>query len=179
MRAVAEDALDDLGRLLQGLLVLLAYLDFMQFLIIWQSDLPQEAAWYVARSTGLWGLMAGDRGARAFPAAVLRADVAAAAPVARRPWRHRGPADRDGGAARLVAGAARRRALHRLDRHRGDAGVRRACGRLRMTGPGAFICAPAASWLSTTGIPPARHEARDVNVRLLALGAWPERSPCC
>ena len=37
---------DDLGRLLQGLLVLWVYLDFMQFLIVWQSDLPQEAAWY-------------------------------------------------------------------------------------------------------------------------------------
>jgi hypothetical protein len=56
---VPEDALDDLGRLLQGLLVLFVYLDFMQFLIIWQSDLPREAAWYVARSTGPWGIIAG------------------------------------------------------------------------------------------------------------------------
>jgi hypothetical protein len=55
---VPEDALDDLGRLLQGLLVLFVYLDFMQFLIIWQSDLPREAAWYVARSTGAWGFVA-------------------------------------------------------------------------------------------------------------------------
>lgn len=50
---------DDLGRLLQGLLVLWAYLDFMQFLIVWQSDLPHESAWYIARSTGGWGIMAG------------------------------------------------------------------------------------------------------------------------
>jgi hypothetical protein len=57
--AVAEDALDDLGRLLQALLVLFVYLDFMQFLIIWQSDLPHEAAWYIVRSTSPWGLMAG------------------------------------------------------------------------------------------------------------------------
>ena len=55
---VPEDALDDLGRLLQGLLVLFVYLDFMQFLIIWQSDLPREAAWYVARSAGIWGVVA-------------------------------------------------------------------------------------------------------------------------
>jgi hypothetical protein len=53
-----EDALDDLGRLLQGLLVLFVYLDFMQFLIIWQSNLPREAAWYVARSAGVWGVVA-------------------------------------------------------------------------------------------------------------------------
>jgi hypothetical protein len=46
--------LPDCGRLLLGLLVLWAYLDFMQFLIVWQSDLPDEAAWYVARSSGIW-----------------------------------------------------------------------------------------------------------------------------
>jgi hypothetical protein len=55
---VPEDALDDVGRLLQGLLVLFVYLDFMQFLIIWQSNLPREAAWYVARSASVWGVVA-------------------------------------------------------------------------------------------------------------------------
>jgi hypothetical protein len=50
---------DDLGMLLQSLLILWAYLDFMQLLIIWQSDLPHEAAWYIARSSGLWGVLAG------------------------------------------------------------------------------------------------------------------------
>jgi hypothetical protein len=49
---------NDLGRLLQSLLILWAYLDFMQVLIIWQSNLPHEAAWYVARTTGLWGVAA-------------------------------------------------------------------------------------------------------------------------
>ncbi len=56
---LAPDALDDLGKLLQGLLVLWAYLDFMQFLIVWQSDLPHEAQWYIERSTHGWGLLAG------------------------------------------------------------------------------------------------------------------------
>ena len=50
---------DDLGKLLQSLLILWAYLDFMQLLIVWQSDLPKEAAWYLARSTGFWGIVAG------------------------------------------------------------------------------------------------------------------------
>ncbi|MDR3533497.1 MAG: hypothetical protein P4L90_23425 [Rhodopila sp.] len=50
---------DDLGKLLQSLLILWAYLDFMQLLIVWQSDLPKEAAWYLARSTGWWGALAG------------------------------------------------------------------------------------------------------------------------
>ena len=137
--AVAEDALDDLGRLLQGLLVLFVYLDFMQFLIIWQSDLPHEAAWYVVRSTGPWGLMAGIVALGHF----LLPFFALMSPRLRRSRAGLGAIagllDRDGGAARLVVGCARRWALHRLDRHRGNAGVWRACGRSRMTGPGAFI----------------------------------------
>jgi hypothetical protein len=50
---------DDLGQLLQGLLVLWAYLDFMQLLIVWQSNLPHEAAWYGPRYAGAWGIVAG------------------------------------------------------------------------------------------------------------------------
>jgi hypothetical protein len=30
----------------------------MQVLIVWQSDLPNEARWYVVRSTGGWGIAA-------------------------------------------------------------------------------------------------------------------------
>ncbi len=44
----------DLGKLLLALVILWAYLDFMQVLIIWQSDLPDEAAWYLPRITGFW-----------------------------------------------------------------------------------------------------------------------------
>ncbi|GBQ24588.1 hypothetical protein ACLRDC_07125 [Gluconacetobacter sacchari] len=51
-------ALRVLARLLLGLTVLWAYLDFMQFLIIWQSDLPVEAAWYGPRLHGRWGAVA-------------------------------------------------------------------------------------------------------------------------
>lgn len=47
-----------LGKLLLGLLILWAYLDFMQVLIVWQSDLPNEAPWYIVRSTGGWGIVA-------------------------------------------------------------------------------------------------------------------------
>jgi hypothetical protein len=55
---VAAAERQDLARLLQGLLILWAYLDFMQLLIVWQSDLPHEAEWYLIRSTGLWGALA-------------------------------------------------------------------------------------------------------------------------
>ena len=148
--AVAEDALDDLGRLLQALLVLFVYLDFMQFLIIWQSDLPHEAAWYIVRSTGPWGLMAGIVALGHFllpffalMSPRLRCSRAGLGAVA-------GLLDRDGGAARLVVGFARRWALHRLDRHRRNAGVWRACGRCRIDGARCVHRAAAASWLITT-----------------------------
>jgi hypothetical protein len=54
-----DEVLNHLGRLLQGLLVLWAYLDFVQFLIVWQGDLPYEAPWYIERASHGWGLLAG------------------------------------------------------------------------------------------------------------------------
>lgn len=45
----------DFGKLLQALVILWIYLDFMQLLIVWQSDLASEAPWYLDRSRGLWG----------------------------------------------------------------------------------------------------------------------------
>ncbi|POF61154.1 hypothetical protein KMAL_32320 [Novacetimonas maltaceti] len=57
-RASTADLLRDLARLLLGLTVLWAYLDFMQFLIVWQSNLPAEAAWYGPRLRGGWGMVA-------------------------------------------------------------------------------------------------------------------------
>jgi hypothetical protein len=50
--------LPTLGKLLLGLVLLWAYLDFMQLLIVWQSDLATEAPWYLARSAGAWGFVA-------------------------------------------------------------------------------------------------------------------------
>jgi hypothetical protein len=50
--------LQELGRLTLGLVVLWAYLDFVQLLIVWQSNLPHEAPWYLVRLTGGWGIAA-------------------------------------------------------------------------------------------------------------------------
>ncbi len=50
--------LRNIGRLLLALVILWAYLDFVQLLIIWQSDLPSEAPRYILRSTGGWGIAA-------------------------------------------------------------------------------------------------------------------------
>lgn len=54
-----ESTMHSLGRLLLGLLVFWAYLDFMQLLIVWESDLAKEAPWYVLRWSGGWGIVAG------------------------------------------------------------------------------------------------------------------------
>jgi hypothetical protein len=47
-----------LAKLLLALVLLWAYLDFMQVLILWQSDLPTDAHWYEPRSNGAWGNVA-------------------------------------------------------------------------------------------------------------------------
>jgi hypothetical protein len=52
---VAADVRADLGKLLLALVVLWIYLDFIQLLIVWQSNLVTEAPWYVQRARGLWG----------------------------------------------------------------------------------------------------------------------------
>ncbi len=53
--AAPEDALADFGKLLLALVVLWAYLDFMQLLIVWQSNLSADAPWYARRMHGGWG----------------------------------------------------------------------------------------------------------------------------
>lgn len=50
-----REVLADIGKLLLGLVVLWAYLDFMQLLIVWESNLAGEAPWYARRMHGFWG----------------------------------------------------------------------------------------------------------------------------
>ncbi len=57
-RGADAAVLPDLGKLLLGTVVLWTYLDFMQLLIIWESDLASDAPWYLLRSTGVWGAVA-------------------------------------------------------------------------------------------------------------------------
>jgi len=44
----------DVGNLLLASLCLWMYVTFMQFLIIWTGNLPEEATWYLVRSRGAW-----------------------------------------------------------------------------------------------------------------------------
>lgn len=53
--AAAPATRADLGKLLLALVILWAYLDFMQLLILWQSNLADETPWYLARARGFWG----------------------------------------------------------------------------------------------------------------------------
>ena len=45
----------DLGKLLLALVMLWAYFDFSQFLIIWSGNLPEEIHYYMERMQGAWG----------------------------------------------------------------------------------------------------------------------------
>jgi len=48
----------DLGRLLLAMVMVWAYLAFMQFLVIWMGNLPEEATWFVRRTQGGWQILA-------------------------------------------------------------------------------------------------------------------------
>ena len=57
--ALDSEALRQIARLLLAFVILWSYLAFMQLLIVWQSDLPHEAAWYLLRWRQGWGMIAG------------------------------------------------------------------------------------------------------------------------
>jgi hypothetical protein len=50
--------LHDLGNLTLAFVMLWAYMSFMQFLIIWSGNLPEEIPWYLRRTQGFWLLVA-------------------------------------------------------------------------------------------------------------------------
>jgi hypothetical protein len=59
LAAPAPECLPDLAKLLLGAVIFWAYLAFMQFLIVWESDLSKELPWYQLRARGAWGAVAG------------------------------------------------------------------------------------------------------------------------
>ncbi len=52
--AVTKKHLHDLGKLMFAFVMLWAYLNFSQLLIIWSGNLPQEITWYIRRLNGGW-----------------------------------------------------------------------------------------------------------------------------
>ncbi|MEP7149148.1 MAG: hypothetical protein ABI857_09720 [Acidobacteriota bacterium] len=48
----------DFGKLMLALVMVWAYFNFSQYLIIYSGNLPEETVWFIKRSTGGWGWMA-------------------------------------------------------------------------------------------------------------------------
>ncbi len=54
-RVIGKRHFHDLGKLMLALVMVWAYFNFSQFLIIWAGNLPEETGWYLTRMTGGWG----------------------------------------------------------------------------------------------------------------------------
>jgi hypothetical protein len=50
---IERDQFQDLGKLLLAFVMLWAYFNLSQFLIIWAANLPEEITWYLARTRGV------------------------------------------------------------------------------------------------------------------------------
>ena len=51
---LGRQQLRDMGSLTMAFVMVWAYLSFMQFLLIWAGNLPEEVPWYLARVEGVW-----------------------------------------------------------------------------------------------------------------------------
>lgn len=56
--AAVPQTLRDLGSLLMAFVLVWSYLSFMQFLLIWSGNLPEEVPWYLARLQHGWSYAA-------------------------------------------------------------------------------------------------------------------------
>jgi hypothetical protein len=54
---VTPRVLNDLGSLLLAFVMLWAYLEFSQYLVIWYGNIPSEVVWYLQRLAGDWRLL--------------------------------------------------------------------------------------------------------------------------
>lgn len=52
---VGKKHFHDLGKLMLALVMVWAYFNFSQFLIIWSGNLPEETGWFLTRMKGAWG----------------------------------------------------------------------------------------------------------------------------
>jgi hypothetical protein len=56
--SISTKALRDLGSLMLAFVLLWAYMNYSQFMLIWAGNLPEEAVWYTRRQQGVWGFLA-------------------------------------------------------------------------------------------------------------------------
>lgn len=54
-RVIGKRHFHDLGKLMLALVMVWAYFNFSQFLIIWSGNLPEETGWLLTRMKGGWG----------------------------------------------------------------------------------------------------------------------------
>lgn len=54
-RILGKKHFHDIGKLMLALVMVWAYFNFSQYLIIWSGNLPEETAWYLKRYKGIWG----------------------------------------------------------------------------------------------------------------------------
>ncbi|MCA1622368.1 MAG: hypothetical protein LC768_11705 [Acidobacteria bacterium] len=54
-RVLGKRHFHDIGKLMLALVMVWAYFNFSQYLIIWSGNLPEETKWYITRMDGAWG----------------------------------------------------------------------------------------------------------------------------
>lgn len=57
-RVLGRRHFHDLGKLMLALVMVWAYFNFSQYLIIWSGNIPEETRWFIARTSGGWGWLA-------------------------------------------------------------------------------------------------------------------------
>lgn len=56
-RILGKRHFHDLGKLMLAMVMVWAYFNFSQFLIIWSGNIPEETTWYIRRMHGGWGVI--------------------------------------------------------------------------------------------------------------------------
>jgi hypothetical protein len=56
-RVVGKRHFHDLGKLMLALVMVWAYFNFSQYLIIWSGNIPEETGWFLKRMSGGWGYL--------------------------------------------------------------------------------------------------------------------------
>lgn len=56
-RILGKRHFHDLGKLMLAMVMVWAYFNFSQFLIIWSGNIPEETTWYLRRMHGGWGVI--------------------------------------------------------------------------------------------------------------------------
>ncbi|MGI8494658.1 MAG: hypothetical protein ACR2L1_05005 [Pyrinomonadaceae bacterium] len=54
---IGKKIFHDLGKLMLAMVMIWAYFNFSQFLIIWSGNIPEETKWYLPRMSGTWGVI--------------------------------------------------------------------------------------------------------------------------